>query len=86
MINKKLKQKYIFPYNSSEEIIQNLKDAGCNEKIITYCLSCLDLQKKTELLKYLENHRKELLDKVHEGEKQINSLDYLVFQIERQLF
>lgn len=39
--------------------------------------------KKAELLKRLESHRKGLLDKVHEGEKQIDCLDYLVFQIER---
>lgn len=31
----------------------------------------------------MESHRKGLLDKVHEGEKQIDCLDYLVFQIER---
>lgn len=30
-----------------------------------------------------ENHRKDLLQKVHEGEKQIGCLDYLVYQIDR---
>lgn len=42
--------------------------------------------KKTKFLKRLEKHRKELLDKVHEGERQIECLDYLVFQIGRCSF
>ncbi len=38
---------------------------------------------KNELLKRLEEHRTGLLHKVHEEEKRIDSLDYLVYQIRR---
>lgn len=73
----------LMEYGSKEAIIQNLRDAGCSEDIIECCMACLDCGKKTELLKRLENHRKGLLNKVHEGEKQIDCLDYLVYQIDR---
>lgn len=73
----------LIAYGSKEAIIQNLKDAGCSQDTIECCIACLDSDKKEELLKRLENHRKGLLRKVHEGEKQIDCLDYLVYQIDR---
>lgn len=73
----------LMEYGSKEAIIQNLRDAGCSEDSIECCMACLDGNKKAKLLKRLENHRKDLLNKVHEGEKQIDCLDYLVYQINR---
>lgn len=73
----------MIPYGSKEAVIQNLKDAGCGQDLIDCCMSCMDRGKETELLKQLENHRNGLLHKVHEEEKQINCLDYLVYQINR---
>lgn len=73
----------LIEYGSKEAVIQNLKDAGCSQETVECCLDCLDCGKKAELLKQLENHRKGLLRKVHEGEKQIGCLDYLVYQIDR---
>lgn len=82
MSGAEMKLEQLLAYGSRTAIIQNLKDAGCSEETINCCLSCLDMGKKAELLKQLENHRKGLLEKVHEGEKQIDCLDYLVFQID----
>lgn len=81
MSDKKIKLEQLLAYGSKTAIIQNLKDAGCSQETIDCCLSCLDTGKKTELLERLEAHRKGILNKVHEGEKQIDCLDYLVFQI-----
>lgn len=86
MDSRERKRKHLLAYSSKTEIIQNLKDAGCRQETIDGCLICLDTGKKTEFLKRLEKHRKELLDKVHEGERQIECLDYLVFQIGRCSF
>lgn len=83
MANENTKLEQLIAYGSRAAIIQNLKDAGCSQEIVECCIQCLDKGKKAELLKQLESHRKGLLDKVHEGEKQIDCLDYLVFQIER---
>jgi len=70
-------------YGSREAVIQNLKDAGCAQEIIDCCIACMEQGKKNELLKRLEEHRTGLLHKVHEEEKHIDCLDYLVYQIMR---
>ena len=70
-------------YGSKEAVIQNLEDAGCTMDIIECCMACMEQGKKNELLKRLEEHRKALLHKVHEEEKHIYCLDYLVYQIGR---
>lgn len=80
---KRIALEKLIQYGSKQAIIQNLVDAGCNEETIECCIACLDNGKKDELLKRLENHRNGLLQKVHEGEKQIDCLDYLVYQIDR---
>lgn len=78
-----IKLEKLLQYGSKEAIIQNLKDAGCGYDTISCCLACLEQGKKNELLRRLEEHRKGLLCKVHEEEKQIDCLDYLVYQIRR---
>ncbi len=84
----------LIEYGSREAVIQNLKDAGCTQNIIACCIACIEQGKKNELLKRLEEHRTGLLHKVHKAklvyenefcleEKQIDCLDYLVYQIRR---
>lgn len=85
MKTKEIEPKKFFSYESKATIIENLKDAGCEQETIDCCLTYLDTGKKSEFLKQLENHRKKLLDKVHRQEKQISCLDYLVFQIEKYI-
>ncbi len=70
-------------HGSKEAMIQNMKDAGCSQETIECCVDYLNCGKETELLERLSNHREGLLHKVHEGEKQIGCLDYLVYQIDR---
>lgn len=82
----KMKLEELIAYGSKEAIIENRKDAGCSQETIDCCLACLDSGQKKELLKRLEKHRKGLLDQVHKGQKQIDCLDYLVFQIGRCSF
>lgn len=73
----------LIAYGSKAAIIQNLKDAGCSQETIDCCIACLDTGQKKELLERLEKQRKGILDKIHKGQKQIDCLDYLVFQIGR---
>lgn len=80
---KKIGLEKMTSYGSKEAVIQNLKDAGCSPDTIECCMSSLDCGKKAELLKQLEDHRETLLHKVHEEEKRIDCLDYLVYQISR---
>lgn len=83
MEDKGIKLEQLIAYGSKEAVIQNLKDAGCAPDIVQCCIACMEQGKKNELLKRLEEHRNGLLHKVHEEEKHINCLDYLVYQIRR---
>ncbi len=83
MNTKGIELEKLIEYGSREAVIQNLEDAGCTQDIIECCIACMEQGKKNELLKRLEEHRKDLLHKVHEEEKHIDCLDYLVYQISR---
>ncbi len=83
METKGIELERLIAYGSREAVIQNLKDAGCAQEIMECCIACMEQGKKNELLKRLEDHRKGLLHKVHEEEKHIDCLDYLVYQIRR---
>lgn len=69
---------------SREEIIRNLKDAGCDaETIENYmkCCDCGEVQKKEKLL---EKHRKSLLEDLHQCQKEIDCLDYLIYREKKE--
>ena len=56
-------------YDSDERIIENLKDAGCDNKQIQELLELYKQGQKEKVHKILEKHRKKVLDKVHKNEK-----------------
>ncbi len=70
-------------YNSEKDVIQNLKDAGCDRKIIECFMECMAQNDFDGQLRLMKEQRKCLLDRVHEEEKQISCLDYLVYRIDR---
>ncbi|MCM1262592.1 MAG: hypothetical protein NC313_07705 [Butyrivibrio sp.] len=70
-------------YNSVEDVIQNLKDAGCDQETIERFMNCMNQGDLNGQLRLMEEHRKCILDRVHKEEKQIDCLDYLVYQIDR---
>ncbi len=81
-------------YNSDEDVIQNLKDAGCDREIIECFMECMAQDDFNGQLRLMKKQRKYLLDRVHKAkhlsedllcleEKQISCLDYLVYQIDR---
>lgn len=79
-----MKLEKLVNYGSREAVAQNLKDAGYTQEMAEYFMTRLDGEDTDGLLALLEEHRSCLLNKVHEGEKQIGCLDYLVYQIKRQ--
>ncbi len=68
-----------------ERTIQNMKDAGCSEETINRFLCCYQAGDIKGQLKILANHRQTLLDEIHKGQKEIDCLDYLVYQIEKSV-
>lgn len=67
-----------------DAVIQNLKDAGCDKDTLA---QFMELEKNGKIqgqVQLLEKHRRMLLDKVHKHEKQIDCLDYLLYQIKKE--
>ena len=51
MTGMEMKLEQLLAYGSRTAIIQNLKDAGCSQETINCCLSCLDMGKKSRIIK-----------------------------------
>ena len=66
----------------TNEKLQNLIDAGCDEKTITVFENCKTVKDE---LRLLEKHRAALLDRSHEVNRQIACLDYLVYNLEKEI-
>ena len=69
--------------NEKQAVIQNLKDAGCSQEVMDCFLDCFEQGKTQEEISVLLKHRKMLLDALHLCQKQIDCLDYLVYQLEK---
>ena len=65
-------------YQSTEELTQNLIDAGCSEEMIACLVSCLSDGNKEEGLCRLEARRAELLHDIHKEQSDIEYLDSLL--------
>lgn len=72
-----------FSDKETDAIIQNLKDAGCSAGTISDFMEDIEGGKMAEGLKLLAVHRRSLLDHLHEEQKRIDCLDYLVWQMEK---
>ena len=71
-------------FNESDDaLIQNLRDAGCDTQTIESFMSDLQKGKEKSSLDRLAIHRKKLLDSIHKEQKQIDCLDYLVYQMSK---
>ena len=65
--------------SGEHEIIQILEDIGYNEDEI--CRLMESLSHPERFLTLLLRRRAALLDEIHHGEKKIDCLDYLIFQM-----
>ncbi len=70
--------------NNENNIIQNLKDAGCDGDTIIAFVENFREEKIEDGLKLLAGHRRLLLDGLHKEQRQIDCLDYLVYKLEKQ--
>lgn len=70
--------------NDTNAVLQNLKDAGCDDEVVKTFMELAETGEKQKQYRLLEKHRRDLLDKVHNRERQIDCLDYLVFQMKKE--
>ena len=69
---------------SQEAVEQVLRDAGCAETMIKEYFSFGEEGCIRKQLNLLSAHRGCLLDQIHREERQIECLDYLVYQIQKE--
>lgn len=69
-----------------QEILQNLKDAGCDSAAVEEISSALMKSDRCTAIRLLERQRRELLDSVHRTESRISCLDYLVHELKKDCF
>ena len=70
--------------DNPDAVIQNLEDAGCDQDTVEQFMELGENGERQRQMKLLEKHRKGLLEKVHKKEKQIDCLDYLVYQMRKE--
>lgn len=66
-------------------ITENLADAGLDKKEIAECLKMIDQHELSALQKFLSDHRRKLLDSIHEYNDQIDCLDYFTYTLKKSL-
>ncbi len=61
-----------------------LNDAGCNEAMVEQFLICMQTGCYQRGQNLLMCHRKQLLDALHQEQKRIDCLDFVIHQIKRK--
>lgn len=60
-----------------------LKDAGCSWQLIESVMTCMHNQENEEMMRMLREYRCDLLEKIHQDQKQIDCLDDLLYQFKQ---
>ena len=64
---------------------QNLIDAGCDLELVQQCMDLAQGERMEEMKRILTRHRQTLLDMIHAEQKKIDCLDYLFYNLEKNL-
>jgi hypothetical protein len=67
--------------NQAEKVILNLQDADCSQDFIDQFLQERNPEKRLGMLSV---HRRHLLDSIHDGQRKLDILDYLIFTMKKQ--
>lgn len=65
-------------------LLQNLQDAGCDSKLVYNCIALADKSNITGLIKLLKDYRTCLLNKVHKSQDELDSLDFLIYKLQKE--
>lgn len=64
-------------------VLRNLKDAGCNDRMVEKFFQLRKDGKNSEQMRLLITQRKSLLRRIHENQKKIDCLDFMIFNIKQ---
>ena len=66
----------------NQALYDNLLDALCPEELSEHCCALAERGQTGQMILLLRGYRKELLGQIHEQQKALDRLDYLIFQTE----
>jgi len=64
-------------------LLDNLRDAGCDEGLIRRFLALMADGREKAALALLVPHRRTLLDRCHEDQRRLDCLDHLIYRMEK---
>ncbi len=67
----------------SGELYSSLPDAGCSQDVAKRCADAAKNGEKGLLMKELADHRKALLDDLHESQRKIDCIDYIIYKVNK---
>lgn len=70
-------------YHTIEQITENLQAAGCSEECIQEFLAQYECGCQSKCDRLLSRQRRELLENLHQEQRKIDCLDYLVYQMKK---
>lgn len=69
---------------NNDDILQNLKDAGCDSLIADNIIALIKSGDRIPALNLLAKHRRKLLNLLHNNQKKIDCLDFLIFNLKQK--
>lgn len=69
-------------HDSAAVLMQNLQDAGCDQRLADAVLRYLHSDQTSCACCLLRQHKKTLLQHLHETERRIDSLDHLIYRLQ----
>ena len=66
-------------------LLQNLIDAGCSKELTQTCMELAKTDQWNRILSLLAGQIINLPNSVHDGQKQIDCLDFLVYSIKKYI-
>ena len=69
---------------TEEALVLGLTDAGCGADAARRLAELYARRQTGELLRLLSDHRRGLLEALHENQQQLDTLDYLIFNLRKE--
>ncbi len=71
--------------SAKEQLMQGLTDAGCNADTAAMIASLYESGSYGEMLHQMRKQRCELIDRMHESQRRVDRMDFLIRNQERQI-
>lgn len=69
----------------TERLMQGLKDSGCSEEAAARICSLCSSGNYEEMLHQMKRQRCALVEEMHESQKKVDRMDYLIHMQEKQM-